>query len=104
MLEFTIFRAKRKIKKIVRGHCPNAKVFHFGATNVNPRYLAIWIALKTDAERDLLQPDSHLQQQFRDALVEAGYPSSAVPSIVFTFESQETVDRDFKGSWWNRMK
>jgi hypothetical protein len=57
------------------------------------------IATPTDNERDLLRqaPDTH--QQFCDALLRAGYPQEAVSGVHFRIESQETVDRDYGGSW-----
>ena len=100
----TIRRAEREVRKLARQRCPNAKVFSFGATDIDPRHLAIWIKTKTDEERDRLRHDSDLQQQLRDALLQVGYPTAAVPLVGFAFESQETVDRDFGGSWYSRTK
>jgi len=100
----TIRRARREVKKLARQRCPNAKVFSFGATDIDPRHLAIWITANTDEQRDRLRQDSILHQQFRDALLQAGYPPAAVPLVGFVFESQETVDRDFGGNWYYATK
>ena len=100
----TIRRARREVKKMARQHCPNAKVFSFGATHIDPRHLAIWITTKTDEERDRLRQDPDLPQQLRDALLQVGYPTAAVPLVAFEIESQETVDRDFGGSWYYATK
>jgi hypothetical protein len=100
----TIRRAKREVNKLARQRCPNAKVFSFGATDIDPRHLAIWITTNTDEQRDRLRQDSLLHQQLRDALLQAGYPPAAVPLVSFAFESRETVDRDFGGNWYYATK
>ncbi|HET6157828.1 MAG TPA: hypothetical protein VFE34_05755 [Dongiaceae bacterium] len=70
----------------------------FGATDIDPRYLAMWIKTRTDRERDALRADPNLEAEFRDALSAAGYPAAAIPHVGFEFESQETVDRDHAGN------
>jgi len=99
-----IRRAKRGIKELARQRCPNAKVFTFGATHLDPRLLAIWVTTKTDKERDDLANDVDLHEHLRAVLLQAGYPPEAVPHIGFAFESQQTVDRDFAGNWYHRIK
>lgn len=100
-----IRRATRQILEIARQHCTDARVFRKqGATKIDPRHLAFWIATATDNERDLLRHDPNLIQQFREVLVRVGYPPRAVPLVYFTIESQETVDRDYGGSWHELME
>jgi len=70
-----------------------------GATRIDPRHLAIWITTKTDTERDRLRSDQTLHQQLCDSMLLVGYSSDAVPLVHFVIESQETVDRDYGGSW-----
>ena len=69
-------------------------------TRIDPRYLTFWIATKTDRERDQLRRDAGLPQELRDALLRAGYLPDAVPMVHFLIESQETVDRDYGGNWY----
>lgn len=45
-----------------------------------------------------------LVSEFRQVLLDAGYPATAVPDIGFEFEAQQTVDRDYNGNWWYRVK
>ncbi|HEV2549374.1 MAG TPA: hypothetical protein VGU20_18800 [Stellaceae bacterium] len=104
MLFLTIWRARRAIRGIARRYSPRAKVFSFGATWIDPRHLAIWIATETDDERDRLSAMPDVIDAFRRALLEAGYPPAAVPAVGFEFESEETVRRDYKGNWFYRMK
>ncbi|MFD2262674.1 hypothetical protein ACFSM5_07220 [Lacibacterium aquatile] len=80
---------------------------------------AFWIAVKTDADRDALVADEVFNAKLNAVFQETGYlqlieeiwnlkinnPELGclrTPGIVF--ESQETVDRDFDGSWWYAMK
>ncbi|MFZ0477988.1 MAG: hypothetical protein WAL71_02475 [Terriglobales bacterium] len=100
-----IRRTKRDIREIVRQRVPNAEVFsHQSATAINPGHLSFSIRTATDKERDLLCGDPELYQQFCDALREAGYPQNTVPVVKFGIESQETVDRDYGGSWSERSQ
>jgi hypothetical protein len=104
MLALSIWRAKREIRRIAGQYCRRAKVFSFGAIRVNPRHLAIWITTQTDEERDSMRASHDLVPQFRRVLLAVGYPPSAVAEVGFEFESQQTVDRDYDGNWWYRVK
>jgi hypothetical protein len=53
----------------------------------------------TDKQRTILSEEPEIHKQFRDALVKAGYPPATVPVVHFAIQSQETVDRDYGGSW-----
>jgi hypothetical protein len=91
--------------RIVRQRCPQAQVFKKeGATWIDPALLAIYIATKTDNERDRLRLDHSLIEELRSALLAVGYPASSVPFVHFFIESQETVDRDYGGSWHEAME
>jgi hypothetical protein len=99
-LWFIIRRARGEIREIARQRCPNAKVFsQQGATRIDPRHVALWITTKTDKERDRLRSDQILYQQLCETMLRVGYPPDAVPLIHFVIESQETVDREYGGSW-----
>jgi hypothetical protein len=98
-----IRRTKREIREIARQRIPEADVFsHQGATAISPGYLSFSIRTTTDKERDLLCQDPEIYQQFCNALRKAGYPQNTVPVVKFGIESQETVDRDYGGSWTER--
>lgn len=104
----TVQRARKKgevmVREFVRERLPQADVFSFGAIDISPSYLAIWVTTGTDEERDALRNDETLVPRLRELLVSAGYPQDHVPSVGFEFESQETVDRDFGGSWRYTVK
>ena len=100
-----ILRAREYFQRIVRQHIPRAEVTVWGGKDVYPVF---WIrTIKDDErdqfERDYLAPDSKLTEDFRQILLRAGYPSSDVPMVQIVVESQETVDRDYEGSWAQRQ-
>ena len=96
-----IRRAKREIRNAAQQRVANAEVFvRQGATKISPGHLAFLIKTNTDNERDLLRQDSHFFNDFRDALATARYPLETDPVVHFLIESQETVDREFGGSWY----
>lgn len=103
-LEPIIKTALARIIALARADCASAGAFHIGAVEISPACLAVWVTAKTDKERDRLKGSAALLASFRQALAEAGYPATAIPHVGFAFESQETVDRDWKGSWWACIK
>lgn len=60
-----------------------------------------WLGTRTDSERDQLAHDATV-----DARIRASASGVGITSLYkgFTVESQETVDRDFEGSWFYRMR
>jgi hypothetical protein len=104
MLSLVIWRAKRRIRKAARRYCRDAKVFSFGAIDINPDNLAIWITTATDDERNVMRASPEFLSELREIRLAAGYPRAAIPEVGFEFESQQTVDRDYGGNWWYRIK
>jgi hypothetical protein len=99
-LWFSVLRAKREMKSIVRRLYPEALVLsRQGATAISPKHLAFCILTNTDNERDLLRRDPETYHQLRDALLRSGYPHDAIPLVHFGIQSRETVDRDYQGDW-----
>jgi hypothetical protein len=60
-----------------------------------------WFLIKTntDAERDLLIGNEALLQEFRGVFRARECPDEIVQGLTFTFQSQETVERDYAGNW-----
>jgi hypothetical protein len=80
---------------------------------------AFWIAVGTDAERERLFVDHQLHEDLFAVFAKTGYlrlvekiwnDEVKNPRLThfqkpsFTFQSQETVDRDFRGNWYYAMK
>ena len=95
---------ERRAEEICRRHGPVQRVFSFGATDLDPRHLAVWIVTSRDRDRDRLRADRALEAELRGALRDLGYPEAAIPEVGFAFESQQTVNRDYGGNWWHAVK
>ena len=106
LLKLIIIKAEIKIPGLIKKLGFNCKrVFHIGAIDINPESLAIWIVTQTDKEKIILRNNYlKINSEVKGLLIEAGYPIEAINYTGVDFESQETVDRDYKGSWWNCMK
>jgi hypothetical protein len=99
-LWITIRRAKRRIRDLIRIACPEAKVFSRQYPSLDtPQRLNIWVVTKTDKERDRLVEDITLYQRLVDKFIESGYPTNAASHLRFVIQSQETLNRDYGGSW-----
>jgi hypothetical protein len=59
----------------------------------------VWLATATDAQRDALAADPKLEERVRQVCAQ-----HAVAVRGVTVESQETVERDFQGSWFYRLR
>lgn len=64
----------------------------------------VWLATATDAQRDALSGEEPLLKDVREAVASAGYPPDELHNIHSTVQSQETVDRDYKGSWFYALR
>ena len=96
-----IWRARRNIEAVARKRVATAEaVSHQGATKISPGHLSFGIRTRTDRERDILCQDPDIHKEFRDALVKAGYAAETYRVVHFGIQSQETVDRDYGGSWY----
>jgi hypothetical protein len=103
-LERTIEKIERKIRALARAQVPGANVFSFGATEIDPKHLAIWITTNKDQQRDALRNDCDFHSSLVSVLRDEGYPADAISQVAFAFESEETVQRDYEGNWWYVVK
>ena len=60
----------------------------------------VWLCVETDAQRDALQPwkNPAFTRVFQ-VLFDAGFSEDELLGLSTVAESQETVDRDYKGIW-----
>ncbi len=94
-----------EIKLIIRSHC-NEKFWidWYGAYDIDPRYLVIWFCVESDKVKANLESNPELVNKIRETLVKCNYPEQAIPFVLIGFESQETVDRESKGNWYDHFK
>ncbi|WP_131450730.1 hypothetical protein [Flavobacterium subsaxonicum] len=79
-------------------------VMHYGAYEINPKYLVFWICIGADEDKKSLQNNVELNSRLRNLLIEHKYPAEAIGEVYIGFESQETVDRESGGNWWHHFK
>jgi hypothetical protein len=100
----TIHRVRANVRAILSQEHPLASVSSYGATELDPRNFTVTIDVRYDRERDEIRRDPLLRDRFRQALVDADYPASAIARVQFDVQSQQTVDRDFGGNWYQARK
>ena len=98
-LEPTVIRAETAILDIVQQVVPTARLMRIGPIDINGPSWSCWVVTDRDNERDALAGDSALRATLNEAAVRAGFAPDS-----FTFQSQETVDRDYEGSWFYAMR
>jgi hypothetical protein len=80
-------------------------VTHFGATDIDPKHLAVCLCVQSDAEcKRMINELDSIRAQVLEYFASVNYPAEAIPSIDVSIASQETVNRDFAGSWWYFFK
>lgn len=116
MCVFSLFRNNSDIKtvtkNVIRKINAIAKstvkekywITHYGANDIHPKYLVIWICVKTDVEKNRLNNDTNLMESMRNVLNEVNYPEEGRTGVHIGFESRETVDRDSDGNWYFHWK
>ena len=97
-LEPKVERVETLILEIVREYVPSARLKRIGPIDFDPPTWSCWIVTDTDRERDLLSANSVLAEGLRVAASTGFAPDS------FTFQSEETVLRDYEGSWFYAMR
>ena len=67
-------------------------------------YPVVWLVTSTDADKATVVEKGFFRPDVRSALAGAGVAPDLVDRAAVTVESQETVDRDFEGSWFYAMR
>ena len=93
-----IARTEAIILQAISQLVPTAKLKRIGPIDFDPPEWACWIVTSLDEERDRLACDASLNERLVLA-ANAGFPPTS-----FTFQSEETVARDYKGSWFYAMR
>ena len=67
-------------------------------------YPVVWLVTTSDAEKAVVAEHGFFRAEVLSALAEAGVAPDLLERVHVTVESQETVDRDFEGSWFYAMR
>ena len=98
-------RIERALKEMMSHHTTEKFfVTHYGANDIHPRHLAYWIVVVSDREKHRLEHDAALLVALRGLLVTHNYPAEGREGVHIGFESQETVDRESNGNFWEHWK
>jgi hypothetical protein len=99
------------IKDVEASLLNNYPGFHhitfFGATDINPKYLAIWCFFKKNEDLKHAE-EGHLTKQVQKAMKQAlkdyGYPTFLLPSFFVSFGTDEEVQKTCAGNYWHYLK
>jgi hypothetical protein len=94
-----VLQAEADLRALSRQHVKDCMV-----TALEPTQTWFLIQTKTDAERDLLTGRETLLGEFKEVFRVRGCSDALVDGLTFTFESQETVDRQYAGNWYWALK
>lgn len=103
-IRIKIGQANRRISKSVRSAGYPNTIHWYGAYHIDPKYLVIWVCVKTDKEKIALSSDAGLLMRLRMVLDDVEYPKAARKSVHIGFESSETVNRESEGNWYQHFK
>jgi hypothetical protein len=98
-LEPQVLRAEAKILDAVRRMVPSAELKRVGPMGLPAPSWSCWITTQTDVDRDRIKKDSALLAELFELAAKAGFAPDT-----FVVQSQETVDREYKGSWFYAMR
>ena len=104
-LKRKVWDIESDIEKITQVFCKDKFwVQHYGAIEIDPKYLVFWICVESDMIKLNLQKSQQLENALRKTLADNNYPANARSSVLIGFESQETVNRESGGNWYSHFK
>jgi len=65
--------------------------------------IGVWLCTASDGQRDVLDRPV-LGEAVRRILLRVGFTPEELGDLATVVESQETVDRDYEGSWYYAMR
>ena len=71
---------------------------------VEPYQVSVWLGTETDAQREALAPRNGLHEEVANALSASGINATDAVFNGVVVQSQETVDRDYEGSWFYALR
>jgi hypothetical protein len=71
---------------------------------VHPFGVHVWLVTATDVQRSALGSSNPFLAEVTAAILDSGFPveHGAIEGTIA--QSQETVDRDYEGSWFNALR
>ncbi len=79
-------------------------VTHYGATEIDPKYLVYKVCVKSSSEKYKLQQNQQLIESLRTLLVKHHYPSKARAAVTISFDAQDCIDQASQGNAWHHWR
>ena len=79
----------------------------YGASAIHPRHLATWFVFSTDADLARARTSgltARIDTLTREELRRHGYPLEGIPEIFVSFTTEETVQREAGGNYYQFFK
>jgi len=71
---------------------------------VHPFSVHVWLVTATDAEKEALGSDDPYLSEVTSTVLASGFPAEHAMIDGTVAQSQETVDRDYEGSWFYALR
>ena len=96
---------ERATPAIVRALAPEGVVdVQYVVGFVHPFSVHVWLVTATDAERDALGSSSPGLPTVTSAILASGFPAEHATIDGTVAQSQESVDREYEGSWFYALR
>ena len=95
------------LKTIGNSDPPIFSHFFYGASAIHPRHLVVWYLFETDKENEIAKGNSltdKLDKFTRNELRKNGYPEEGLREIMVSFTTDEDIQRETGGNYWNYFK
>jgi hypothetical protein len=104
-ISIKIKKIEGDIKKVINNEFTEPFwLYHYGAIELDLKYLVIWICVKSDKDKRVLESNLKLKSQLTQVLIDNDYPLDAISHVHIGFESQENVDRLSNGKWHDHFR
>ena len=96
---------ERSTPAIVRGLASEGVVgAEYVVGFVHPFSVHVWLVTATDVERDALASVDPCLPEVTSAILSSGFPVEHATIDGTVAQSQETVDREYEGSWFYALR
>lgn len=106
-LSVKIRKIEKEFKTVTKQQIHNKEqisILRYGAYDVDPKYLVIWIITQSDKVRDDFKNNEVLKKLLREKFYYVDYPESSINDVKIGFESEETIKRESGGDWYLHFK
>ena len=107
-LDLIVEKSKNAVLKTIGNSDPSIYChFFYGASAIHPRHLVVWYLFKTDKEYEIAKSKKltdELDKLTRNELRKNGYPEEGLREIMVSFTTDEDIQRETDGNYWEYFK